>query len=156
LTYVFDNSPFSTLFRNFYPSRFPTLWQRFDELVKNGEITSTREVAREIEDSGLERLRDWAADNGGVFTTPNAAETSFVAKIFAVPHFQQNIELQKILKGGKNADAFVVAKASVLKATVVTVEKPKPKSAKIPNICEHFGIGCMDLEQFMESEGWQF
>jgi Domain of unknown function (DUF4411) len=156
LTYVFDNSPFSALFRNFYPSRFPTLWQRFDELVADGEITSTREVAREIEDSAIERLRTWAADNGDVFTTPSVAETSFVATIFSVPHFQQNIEMQKILKGGKNADSFVIAKARVLKATVVTLEKPKPKSVKIPNICEHFGVKCIDLEQFMESEGWQF
>ncbi|MGA3043710.1 MAG: DUF4411 family protein [Bryobacteraceae bacterium] len=76
--------------------------------------------------------------------------------MYAVPHFQQNIEQQKILKGGKNADAFVIAKAGVEHGTVVTMELLKPNAARIPNICEHFSIPCLSLEEFMEEEGWQF
>jgi hypothetical protein len=76
--------------------------------------------------------------------------------IYAVRHFQQNIEQQKILKGGKNADAFVIAKAGVERGTVVTMEVLKPNAAKIPNICEHFSIPCLSLEKFMEEEDWQF
>jgi hypothetical protein len=79
-----------------------------------------------------------------------------VSAIFAVPHFQQNIEQQKLLKGGRNADPFVIARAMAEKRTVVTMELLKPNSAKIPNICAHFGVPCLTLEQFMESEGWQF
>ena len=30
--YVFDNAPLSTLFKNYYPKRFPTLWKNFNEL----------------------------------------------------------------------------------------------------------------------------
>jgi hypothetical protein len=30
-----------------------------------------------------------------------------------VRHFQQNIEQQKLLKGGKNAEPFVIARAAV-------------------------------------------
>lgn len=156
MTYVFDTSPLSTLFRNFYPSRFPTLWQNFDELIGSDSITSTREVAREIADSSIDRLRDWATNQAHIFTTPTADETAFVGEIFSVHHFQQNIELQKLLRGGKNADAFVIAKARIIDATVVTVEQRKPNSVKIPNICDHFGIACIDLETFMEQEGWQF
>ena len=40
--------------------------------------------------------------------------------------------------------------------TVVTMESLKPNAARIPNICEHFGVRCMDLEEFMEAEGWKF
>jgi hypothetical protein len=36
------------------------------------------------------------------------------------------------------------------------MEEFKPNGAKIPNICDHFGIGCLSLEEFMEREGWQF
>jgi hypothetical protein len=43
-----------------------------------------------------------------------------VTKIFAVKHFQHNIEQKKLYKGGYNADAFVVAKAAVIEGTVVT------------------------------------
>ncbi len=156
MTYVFDNSPLSTLFRNYYRRRFPSLWQRFDDLVVNEDIVSTREVLREIEDGAVESLREWGAQNGGLFKMPNAEEGAFVARIYAVQHFQQNIERQKMLKGARNADPFVIAKAAVTERTVVTLERAKPNAVKIPNICEHFDIPCMTLEDFMETEGWEF
>lgn len=156
MSYVFDNSPLSTLFKNFYRNRFPSLWVLFDDLVATGRIVSTREVLREIEDGPTKSLRDWAAQNQQLFTVPTAAEGAFVTRIYANPHFQQNIEQQKILKGGKNADPFVIAKAFVVQGTVVTMELFKPNGAKIPNICRHFNIQCVTLEEFMEEEGWQF
>jgi hypothetical protein len=154
--YIFDNSPLSTLFRNYYRKRFPTLWTKFDALVAAGGLGSTREVYREIEDSNLSDLRAWAKDNQKLFPAPTAEEGAFVVKIYAVPHFQQNIEQQKLLKGGRNADPFVIARAAVDNGTVVTMELLKQNAAKIPNICQHFKIPCMTLEQFMEAEGWQF
>ena len=156
MAYVFDNSPLSTLFRNYYRRRFPSLWQRFDDLAANGDIVSTREVHREIEDGAVESLREWAAQNGDLFTVPNPEEGAFVARIYAVQHFQQNIERQKMLKGGRNADPFVIAKAAVTERTVVTMEQQQLNAVKIPNICDHFGVPCMTLEDFMETEGWEF
>ncbi|HFD16818.1 MAG TPA: DUF4411 family protein [Rhodospirillales bacterium] len=132
------------------------MWHNFDDLIKDGQIVSTREVRREIDNCPVERLRDWAADNGEVFPTPTEEEGAFVAQIYAVPHFQQNIERQKLLKGGVLADPFVIAKASVIEGTVVTMEGLKPNAAKIPNICQYFGVGYMNLEKFMEAEQWQF
>jgi hypothetical protein len=154
--YVFDNSPLSVLFKNYYRGRFPTLWTNFDDLVGKGGIISTREVLREIEDSAITELREWAKANAAVFTVPSAGEGTFVAQIYAVEHFQQNIEQQKLLNGGRNADPFVIAKAATDKKTVVTMELLKPNAAKIPNICKHFGVPCVTLEQFMEAEKWQF
>jgi hypothetical protein len=58
VSYVFDNSPLSALFRNYYRKSFPTLWQRFDQLVADGRLVSTREVFREIEDGPIESLID--------------------------------------------------------------------------------------------------
>jgi hypothetical protein len=154
--YVFDNSPLSTLFKNYYLSRFPTLWKRFDSLIIDGAIVSTREVVREINDSSIDTLRTWAKDSPDMFPSPTAVEAEYVAKIFSVGHFQQNIEMQKLLRGGKNADPFVVAKGAVEKRAVVTMEKFKANAAKIPNICKHFDVPCLSLEEFMEKEGWSF
>ena len=156
MTYVFDNSPLSALFRNYYRHRFPSLWRRFDDLVINGDFVSTREVRRELEDGPDESLREWVAQNRELFTIPSAEEGVFVARIYAVQHFQQNIERQKMLRGGNNADPFVIAKAALTEGTVVTMEQLRPNAAKIPNICDHFNIPCMTLEEFMESEGWEF
>jgi hypothetical protein len=156
MSYVFDNSPLSVLFKNFYRKRFPSLWENFDELVREGRLVSTREVVREIEDSSIESLVVWANEHPDIFTVPTAGEGAAVAEIYAVKHFQQNIEQQKILKGGRNADPFVIAKARVDGGTVVTMELLKPGAAKIPNICAHFAVPCMSLEQFMEAERWEF
>jgi hypothetical protein len=156
VSYVFDNSPLSALFRNYYRSVFRTLWAGFDALVNNGQVLSTREVLREIEDSSIDALRNWAEEHKAIFATPTGEEAAFVARIYAVPHFQQNIEVKKLLKGGKNADPFVIARAAVTGSTVVTMEQFKDNAAKIPNICRHFHVACITLEQFMEAEGWAF
>lgn len=156
MSYVFDNSPLSVLFKNYYPETFPTLWMHFNQLVKEGRLVSTREVLREINDSSIERLREWAKQNHELFSTPTPQEGYIVAQIFKVNHFQQNIELQKIMNGGKNADPFVIAKAKVDGFAVVTTEVFKDHGVKIPNICRHFDVECLTLQQFMEREGWVF
>jgi Domain of unknown function (DUF4411) len=156
MSYAFDTSGLSALFRNYYRSVFRTLWTGFDQLVANGKIISTREVLREIEDSSLDNLREWAAANKDIFVTPTPEEAAFVARIYQVRHFQQNIEMRKLLSGGNLADPFIIARAAIAQASVVTTEKIKPHAAKIPNICEHFQIPCLSLEEFMQKEGWTF
>ncbi len=154
--YVFDTAPLSTLFKNYYRKRFPTLWTKFDGLIASDAIVCVRETLREIDDGPVESLREWSASNGTIFHPPSAAEAAFISTIYAVPHFQQNIEQRKLLKGGRNADPFIIAKAHSESKCVVTMEKFKDHSAKIPNICRHFGIDCILLEEFMEREGWVF
>lgn len=153
--YIFDTSPLSSLFRNYYRSRFPTLWDHFDALVSDGVVTSTREVKREL-DQYSRVDEQWLRDNSAIFTTPTVREALVVRQIYEVKHFQQNIELKKIHKGGLNADPFVVAKAIVENGTVVSLESAAPNAARIPNICQQFGVRCLNLEEFMEEEGWQF
>lgn len=156
MSYVFDNSPLSALFRNFYRNTFRSLWERFDGLVEEGRLVSTREVLREIEDGATDSLREWAAHHHKLFATPTAAEGAFVARIYSAAHFRQNIEQKKILKGGRVADPFVIARAACEHKTVVTMEIFKPDAVKIPNICRHFGVECLSLQEFMEAEGWTF
>jgi hypothetical protein len=156
VSYAFDSSALSALFRNYYRDVFRSLWQGFDQLVIDGKVMSTREALREIEDGPLEDLREWAKANQNLFTTPTPEEGAFVARIYSIPHFQHNIEMRKLLSGGKLADPFIIARAAVTNASVVTTEKLKPNAAKIPNICQHFGIPCLTLEMFMQAEGWTF
>lgn len=155
MIYVIDTSVVSALHRNYYRSRFPSLWERFDAMVAKGKFTSTREARRELED-GLAEAFDWANANKHLFPAPTAEEAKFVVTIFGVKHFQGNIETQKLLKGGKNADPFLIARAKICDGTVLTMEQLKKNAAKIPNICDHFKIPCVNLERFMEIEGWTF
>jgi len=67
------------------------------------------------------------------------------------------IRKKEQLQGKPVADPFVIAKAQALaEGCVVTQEIKKPNAAKIPNVCEHFGIPCLNLEAFMENEKWRF
>ncbi len=80
----------------------------------------------------------------------------FVQEIFSVACFQAVISRKNILNGKPVADPFVIAKAKVISGIVVTNEANKPDGNKIPNICEKFSISCVNLEKFMEVEGWIF
>ncbi len=111
---------------------------------------------REIEDGPEGSLLDWATAHRDLFAMPTAREGEFIARIYAVPHFQQNIERQKLLRGGRHADSFVIAKAAIEGRTVVTTEQLRLNAVKIPNICQHFQVPCLSLEGFMEAEDWEF
>ncbi len=157
MIYVFDSSPFITLFRHYYPERFPTLWKKFERLVKGRNITSTREVYNEIERFGGEdRLAQWAKNNRSLFTEPVREELLFIADIFGVNHFQAMIRKKERLQGWPVADPFVVAKAKVARGRVVTQERYKKNSPNLPNVCEYFKIPWLDLEEFMKKENWRF
>ena len=153
---MFDTSAFIVL-KNFYPGTFTTLWNRIDTLVANGTIVSVREVFNELHNyNDADFVQDWAKQHKAVFAKPSNDELLFVQKILAIPHFQVLIGNKAILKGTPVADPFVVAAAMVKGATVVTQEGLKPNAAKIPNVCEEFGIPCVDLEAFMAEQGWTF
>ncbi len=157
MIYVFDTSSLIVLFRHFYPERFPSLWEKFEAMIDNKEFISSREVINEINDYAyVDRLTEWANKNKDLFPTPTPDELSFVTDIFAVIHFQNMIRKKEQLQGKPVADPFVIAKAKIVQGTVVTQELWKDNSAKLPNVCDHFNIPCIDLENFMEKEDWTF
>ena len=80
----------------------------------------------------------------------------FVGEIFSVPHFHALVKEKSLLDGHPCADPFVIARAKVIDGCVVAEERQKPNAAKIPNVCEHFGIDCTNLQGFMQREGWTF
>jgi hypothetical protein len=156
VSFVFDTSSFRVL-RHYYPNRFPSVWGELEQLVTNGDLLSTREVLNELErfdDPGP--LLAWARDHRDIFAIPTSDETQFVARIFHVQHFQTLIAQKSILTGRPVADPFVVAAAAVKGGIVVTQERFKENAAKIPNVCQHFGVPCIDLEEFMTSQSWNF
>jgi len=165
MIYVFDTSSIRSL-QHFYPSVFKTIWDGLDGLVQQQNLISTREVWNELERQNVStEVLAWAKQNKRMFTTPNAAELQFVAQIFQITHFQNLIGEQQRLKGTPVADPFVIACAKIKGGTVVTEEgwdhssstlTPKPNAAKIPNVCTHFNVPCIDLERFMQQQGWAF
>ena len=156
MAYVFDTSSFSVL-GNYYPERFPSFWEKFDQAVTAGTIISVREVRRELDFYiPYPHLSDWVKDHGDIFLPPSPAETRFVSEIFSVPHFLTLVNQKSLLEGRPCADPFIIAKAEVINGCVVTEEKLAPNASKIPNVCDHFGVDCTNLQGFMEREHWMF
>jgi len=91
-----------------------------------------------------------------LFLPPNAEESVFITEIFKVRHFRILIQKKQQYIEGPAADPFIIAKAKISGACVVTQEKKTDNAAKIPNVCDHFGIPCDNLEGFMEKENWTF
>ena len=165
MIYVFDTSSIHSL-QHFYRSVFKTIWDGLDGLVQQQDIISTREVWNELGRQNVSAdVLAWAKQNKQIFTTPNAAELQFVAQIFQVGHFQSLIGEQQRLKGMPVADPFVISCAKTRNGTAVTEEgwdrssstlALKPNAAKIPNVCDHFKVPCINLEEFMKQQGWAF
>lgn len=160
MDYALDSNTLSQIYRFYYKDTFPGFWDRFHELVSSGRAGSVSEVEAEM-------LRFWGLDTAvrelkglltGFFATPSHEEQEFVARIFGVPHFRNLLNVKAIEKGTPVADPFLIAKAGVSegKMSVVTEEAFSPNAAKIPNVCEHFEIECISLQQLMEREGWRF
>ena len=154
MVYVFDTSSIVVL-GHYFPDRFPTFWRNFEAAVSDGDVVSVREVLKELA-SPRPWLMKWVNDHKEMFLTPGADETRFVARIFQIPHFQMLVTETQRLRGQPVADPFVIACASVRNGTVVTEESSKPNSARIPNVCSHFGVACTNVEGYLAANGWQF
>lgn len=156
MIYVFDTSSLREL-QHFYPAIFQSIWPRLNDLVNAGDLVSTSEVYRELQAQNVSSdVLNWCSSNRQIFAVPTQQEQQFVTTIFAVAHFQALISKQAQLRGTPVADPFVIARAKCLGGTVVSEERAKPNAAKIPNVCQHFGIPCVNLEGFMSAQGWSF
>jgi hypothetical protein len=99
---------------------------------------------------------EWCKRNKSIFPISDARETGFIPRIFAVPHFQQLIGQKQMLRGTPVADPFVIARAAALGGSIVSEESPKVGKPNIPAVCQHFGIPCMKLGDFMRAKRWTF
>jgi len=150
MVYVLDTNSIRVI-GNYYPERFPSFWEMFNASVDQGKIVSVREVYIELDFQNTKQiLKEWIENHKGIFLIPSPEETEFVGQIFSIAHFRTLINQRNMLRGSPVADPFVIASAYVNQACVVSEEVFKDNGAKIPNICNHFGIDCTNIEGMME------
>lgn len=164
--YVLDTG-FFIVTRDYYPDTFPTFWEKMNDAVRLGLISSVSEVRKELERYGGEQahLINWVASHANIFTKPNEVEQNHVRAIFGTNDFQNLLNKQAILEGRAIADPFVIAKSMMIgNSVVVTKENPAKRntkgniqgSPKIPDVCAHFNMKCILPSEFMRREKWQF
>lgn len=153
---MFDTSSFIVL-GHYYPDAFPSFWTMVNEFVVAERLISVEQVFQELDQQAAEHhLVDWITSNRGVFKPPTEPELNVVAEIFQVAHFRQLVGQRQLQTGAVVADPFVIARARVAKACVVTQETLRPNAARIPNVCAHFGVECTNLAGLFQREGWRF
>ncbi len=158
MIYVFDTNSFNVI-GFYFPQRFPSFWKSFDKLVNDGRIISVKETFLELENKlpeNRQHMQGWISAKKSIFLSPTPEEMKFVADIFSISHFQQLVKPKQMLVGAPLADPFIIAAAKLRSGCVVTEEVRKDNSARIPNVCDHFGVECINVEQFMGREKMQF
>jgi len=150
--YIFDSGPFIDL-KNYPDDVFTSLWNNFTAMIKNGEIVSSSEVLRELEDYDDE-IAKWAKANKRVFIKPTLEEQTEVQKILA--KHPDLVKQEAILTGKPYADPFVIAQAISHNCVLVHNEKFKPNAHKIPNVCKAYGVAETSLFEFFRTEKWKF
>lgn len=150
--YIFDTGPFIDL-KNYPVDVFTSLWDNFIFMINNGEILSSIEVFRELEDYDDE-IAKWAKSNKKIFIKPTLEEQMEVQRI--LERHPDLVKEEAILLGKPYADPFVIAQAKLQNCTLVHSEKYKPNAHKIPNVCKTFNVEEIALFEFFRREKWKF
>lgn len=147
---IIDTNIFSAAFRNMDFDVFPDIWEPWEDLIKNNIIVSVDEVFNELSQQFTDKSEyfTWMKRHKKIFQNMTNDECLIVADIFSNIKFQEGIKERSLRSGSPEADAFIVAKAKALSGIVVTDEKGKPNSEKIPNICDKYGVPYMDKNNF--------
>lgn len=150
--YIFDSGPFIDL-KNYPGDVFSSLWENFTQMINDGEIISSSEVFRELEDYDDE-IAAWAKQNKNVFIKPTLEEQVQVQKI--LEKHPDLVKEEAILLGKPYADPFVIAQAKMHNCVLVHSEKFKSNAHKIPNVCMTFSVEETNLFEFFRREKWKF
>lgn len=152
MKYLLDSNTYIQA-KNFYYGMdiCPAYWDWLDQQFQLGTVASIDMIGKELKD-GNDELTEWVKARPEHFINNDDAETQIM--------FTEIV--QAIVSGDYNpgnrdsflakADPWLIAKAKSIGATVVTHEAllaPNTKKVKVPNICQQFGVPCLNTFQFL-------
>ncbi len=157
--YVIDTSSLIDL--KPYPADiFNTLWQNLGTLAKKGRIISTTEVLEELKKKDDE-ITNWAKSNNSIFKTLNPSHLAKVREILT--NFPELVDPDS---ENPQADPFIIALAlcpevqqrlvQTIKVVVSQERSKKGGRPKIPDVCAHYKIVCINLFELFRQENWKF
>lgn len=159
--YSIDASSLLKLKTDFPKASFPALWQRIEELIREGRLCAADEVRVEIEAD--DDISDWIVQHAAMFKKIDGKQWLLAQEIA-----NKYPQMAKPGKLGPAADPFVVALARAHNSArgeslfkdeeweCVVVTEETPGVEKIPTVCKAFHIDCIGLVQLIKNEGWVF
>jgi len=150
--YCLDTSFFIDLWSDegkFSREIFVGIWDALQEGIVGRLIIAPTPVRDELRDTTDTSLKAWVSDNASIFVPLDkpqlAALTEIVCKFPAYAREPRNL-----------ADPTVVALAKVDGLTVLSsetwVSQMGKKNPKMPNVCEEFGLRCLDIKGYCGAE----
>lgn len=139
----------------------PAFWEFIDKKAPSSSIASIEFVYNEIVD-GADELAMWIEDRKDYIHFLNLDDDDTQNKFIEIANYVNSngfgqAHIDKFLSG---ADPWLIAKASVLDATIVThevlVNGHGIKKVKIPNICDAFGVKYTNPFEMIRNLGGNF
>jgi Domain of unknown function (DUF4411) len=156
--YLLDADVFMTAARSYYAFDVaPAFWESLVREASNGRLLSIDRVKDEIQ-RGKDELVEWANDTFHPWFVGTAEEDIIAAYREIMAWVQGQTQFLDYAKDefAKVADGWLVAYATARGCVVVTNEKFEAaikRKVKIPNVCQPFGVPCIDTFELLRSLG---
>lgn len=150
--YCLDTSFFIDLWSEegkFYRKIFVGIWDALQEAVREGSVIAPGSVKDELRDTKDKTQKAWVSANSEIFIPLDSHQVRALKEIVC--------KFPSYAREARNlADPAVIALAKVEGLTVLSseswVSQMGAKNPKIPNVCEEFGVPCLDIKGYCQAE----
>ncbi|TPV56938.1 DUF4411 family protein [Aestuariibacter sp. GS-14] len=155
MIYLLDSNTYIQAKNLYYQMEFcPAYWDWLDLEFAKGQVSCISSVYDELVEY-KDELSTWVKQRKEVFLPVADDETQ--SKFGEVVEYVYGLENKDPVDVGNfldKADPWIIAKASVLDATIVTHERLTPENSrkvKIPNIAKQFNVECVSTYALLKS-----
>lgn len=151
--YLIDANVMIEAAKTYYAfDRVPGFWSWLDDRIVAGDVRTASLVMEEIDYP--EPLVDWLKAKDPSQTFVDVSQLSIQQKFGEIATWTVTSPFgpEHIAKFMAGADPWLVAAAAVHEACVVTQEThvgPGSKKVKVPNVCEAFGVRCINTFEML-------
>jgi hypothetical protein len=159
--YLFDSNVFIQSKNTHYSFDIaPSFWSKLNSFANDGAFAIIDKVYDELTrgKDNPDDLCSWIMEAYKGEVLPTTKDKKVLSKYKDIQDsIKDNSQYSQSAKDEfatyENADAWIIAYATVYNYKVVTFEKyePNSKQIKIPNVCEKFNVECIDLFDFMRN-----
>lgn len=131
---------------------FGPQWNFLESAFVDGRVIAAKQVEVELKKwERLEHMKTWLQGHSYVFREITSSDQLAAAK--------EIVNVYEVYGHNRNrlGDLEVMSLAKARGLTVITMESAKEHRIdrpKIPNVCEEFGIGCLNFLEFLRTEGF--
>ena len=157
MKYCFDTSALIDLGERRYPESvkaFGSIWEQLYQGVDKGEIVSSHDVKRELEEKAGEWRAKFIQHCGKMFLIDEGIEGQYsvlIREIEANPSFRVNKHRERFFSG---ADPWIIAVArSVGESTVVSSETKSLTDYGLGTICKSLSVEHISLLDYLKAAG---